>query len=115
MIQGGGFDEKMDQKPAQDPIENEASNGLKNDPYTVAMARTSDPHSATAQFFINVADNTFLNFKAPTGSGWGYAVFGSVVEGKEVVDKIAKVKTANKGFHSDVPVDPIVIQKAEAK
>jgi peptidyl-prolyl cis-trans isomerase B (cyclophilin B) len=115
MIQGGGFDEKMSQKPTQDPIENEASNGLKNDPYTVAMARTSDPHSATAQFFINVADNAFLNFKAPTGSGWGYAVFGTVVEGKEVVDKIAKVKTANKGFHADVPVDPIVIQKAEAK
>lgn len=115
MIQGGGFDEKMSQKPTQEPIENEASNGLKNDPYTVAMARTSDPHSATAQFFINVADNAFLNFKAPTGSGWGYTVFGSVVEGKEVVDKIAKVKTANKGFHADVPVDPIVIQKAEAK
>jgi peptidyl-prolyl cis-trans isomerase B (cyclophilin B) len=115
MIQGGGFDEKMSQKPTLDPVENEASNGLKNKAYTVAMARTSDPHSATAQFFINVADNAFLDFKAPTGSGWGYTVFGEVVEGKEVVDKIKKAKTANKGFHADVPVDPVVIQKAQAK
>lgn len=115
MIQGGGFDEKMVQKPTRDPIDNEASNGLKNKAYTVAMARTSDPHSATAQFFINVVDNAFLDFKAPTGNGWGYAVFGEVVEGKDVVDKIKKVKTANKGFNADVPVDPVVITKAEAK
>lgn len=115
MIQGGGFDESMSQKPTRDPVENEASNGLKNKAYTVAMARTSDPHSATAQFFINVVDNAFLDFKSPSGSGWGYTVFGEVVEGKEVVDKIKKAKTANKGFHADVPVDPVVIQKAEVK
>lgn len=112
MIQGGGFEADMKQKPTHDPIENEANNGLKNDKYTLAMARTSDPHSATAQFFINVADNDFLNFTAPTSNGWGYAVFGKVVEGTDVVDKIKAVKTGNKGFHQDVPVEAVVIEKA---
>src|SRR3546814_341914 len=105
MVQGGGFEPGMKQKQPHEPIENEADNGLKNDKYTVAMARTGDPHSATAQFFINVADNEFLNFTAPTPSGWGYAVFGKVVEGTDVVDKIKQVKTASKGFHQDVPVE----------
>jgi peptidyl-prolyl cis-trans isomerase B (cyclophilin B) len=112
MIQGGGFDTKMVQKPTRDTIENEANNGLQNKAYTIAMARTSEPHSASAQFFINVADNEFLNFKAPTGNGWGYAVFGEVVDGKDVVDQIKAVKTSNSGFHQDVPVEPVVIQKA---
>lgn len=112
MIQGGGFTDKMVQKPTKAPIKNEADNGLKNLKYTVAMARTSDPHSATAQFFINVVDNDFLNFSSPTNSGWGYAVFGKVSAGTDVVDKIKKVKTGNNGFHQNVPVDPITIIKA---
>lgn len=112
MIQGGGFDTTMKQKPTRDPIANEADNGLKNNAYTVAMARTSDPHSATAQFFINVVDNEFLNFKAPTGNGWGYTVFGEVSEGREVVDKIKAVKTGNQGFHQDVPLEAVLIEKA---
>ena len=112
MIQGGGFDANMKQKPTNAPIENEANNGLKNNKYTLAMARTSDPHSATAQFFINVADNDFLNFTSPTPNGWGYAVFAEVVEGTEVVDAIKGVKTGNRGFHQDVPVENVVIEKA---
>jgi peptidyl-prolyl cis-trans isomerase B (cyclophilin B) len=112
MIQGGGFEPGMKQKPTRDPIENEANNGLKNDKYTVAMARTNDPHSATAQFFINVANNDFLNHTAPTSQGWGYAVFGKVVEGQDVVDKIRGVKTGNAGFHQNVPVEDVVIEKA---
>ncbi len=112
MIQGGGFDAKMVQKPTRDTIENEADNGLQNKAYTIAMARTSEPHSASAQFFINVADNEFLNFKAPTGNGWGYAVFGEVVDGKDVVDQIKAVKTSNSGFHQDVPVETVLIEKA---
>ena len=112
MIQGGGFTADMAQKPTNAPIENEANNGLKNDTYTIAMARTQAPHSATAQFFINVANNGFLNFTAPTMQGWGYAVFGKVVKGQEVVDSIAKVRTGNRGFHQDVPVEAVVINKA---
>ncbi|WP_298290627.1 peptidylprolyl isomerase [Thiomonas sp.] len=112
MIQGGGFEPGMKQKPTKAPIVNEANNGLKNERYTIAMARTSDPHSATAQFFINVADNAFLNHTAPTAQGWGYAVFGKVVEGHDVVDKIKGVKTGRKGFHDDVPVEDVVILKA---
>lgn len=112
MIQGGGFDDQMNQKSTKDPVENEADNGLKNQNYTVAMARTQDPHSATAQFFINVKDNDFLNHTAPTTRGWGYAVFGKVVEGTEVVDAIKAVKTGNVGFHQDVPLEPVVIIKA---
>ncbi len=112
MVQGGGFEPGMKQKPTDGEIENEASNGLKNDNYTVAMARTNAPHSASSQFFINVADNGFLNHTAPVPSGWGYAVFGKVVEGKDVVDKIKAVKTGRKGFHDDVPVDDVVIEKA---
>src|SRR5690606_544609 len=112
MIQGGGFEAGMKQKPTEAPVKNEADNGLKNNKYTIAMARTSDPHSATAQFFINVADNDFLNFTAPTSNGWGYAVFGQVVDGTEVVDKIKTVRTGNKGFHQDVPVEDVVIEKA---
>ena len=114
MVQGGGFEPGMTQKPCDAPITNEANNGLKNNMYTVAMARTSDPHSATAQFFINVADNGFLNHTAPTSSGWGYAVFGKVVAGNDVVDKIREVKTGRKGFHDDVPKDDVVIEKAVA-
>jgi peptidyl-prolyl cis-trans isomerase B (cyclophilin B) len=114
MIQGGGFEPGMTQKPCDEPITNEANNGLKNDNYTVAMARTSDPHSATAQFFINVADNDFLNHKAPSMQGWGYAVFGKVVSGNDVVDKIRAVKTGRKGFHDDVPKEDVVIEKAVA-
>lgn len=114
MIQGGGFEPGMSQKPCDEPITNEANNGLKNDNYTVAMARTSDPHSATAQFFINVADNDFLNHKAPSMQGWGYAVFGKVVSGTEVVDTIRSVKTGRKGFHDDVPKEDVVIEKAVA-
>ena len=113
MIQGGGFEPGMKQKDCKDPIKNEADNGLKNDAYTVAMARTGDPHSATAQFFINVADNDFLNFKLPSGNGWGYCVFGKVVEGTDVVDKIKGVKTGNSGFHQDVPKDDVIIERAE--
>jgi peptidyl-prolyl cis-trans isomerase B (cyclophilin B) len=113
MIQGGGFEPGMMQKPCQDPIKNEANNGLKNEMYTVAMARTSDPHSATAQFFINVGNNDFLNFTAPNPRGWGYAVFGKVVEGMDVVDKIKAVKTGNAGFHQDVPKEDVIIEKAE--
>jgi peptidyl-prolyl cis-trans isomerase B (cyclophilin B) len=113
MIQGGGFDKDMRQKPTQAPIKNEAANGLKNDKYTIAMARTSDPNSASAQFFINVKDNDFLNYTAPTTQGWGYAVFGKVTEGQDVVDKIAKVATGNRGMHQNVPSQPVVIEKAE--
>ena len=112
MIQGGGFEPGMKQKPTQDPITNEANNGLKNVNGTVAMARTNDPHSATAQFFINVNDNDFLNHSSPTPQGWGYAVFGKVVEGLDIVEKIKKVKTGSKGFHQDVPADDVVIEKA---
>ena len=112
MIQGGGFEPGMNQKPTGEPIENEANNGLKNARYTVAMARTQAPHSATAQFFINVADNDFLNFKSESLQGWGYAVFGKVVEGTDVVDKIKGVKTGRKGFHDDVPLEDVVINKA---
>ncbi|RJO77307.1 peptidyl-prolyl cis-trans isomerase [Nocardia panacis] len=112
MIQGGGFTTEMKQKGTQAPIQNEANNGLKNNRYTVAMARTNDPHSATAQFFINVADNDFLNHSAPNPSGWGYAVFGSVAEGNDVVDKIAAVSTSSKGGHQDVPRDDVVIESA---
>jgi len=114
MIQGGGFQPGMSQKPTNKPIPNEASNGLKNDNYTVAMARTSDPHSATAQFFINVAKNDFLNHTAPTAQGWGYAVFGKVVGGQDVVDRIKGVKNGRKGFHDDVPNEDVVIEKAVA-
>ena len=113
MVQGGGFEPGMKQKPCTAPIKNEADNGLKNDTYTLAMARTSDPHSATAQFFINVADNEFLNFKAPNGNGWGYCVFGKVVEGRDVVDKIKVVKTGSSGFHQDVPKEDVIIERAE--
>ncbi len=112
MIQGGGFEPGMKQKDTDAPIENEAGNGLKNDKYTVAMARTNAPHSATAQFFINVVDNDFLNFSSPTPQGFGYAVFGKVVEGTEVVDQIKAVRTGSSGFHQDVPVDDVVIEKA---
>ncbi|MGH6625047.1 MAG: peptidylprolyl isomerase [Burkholderiaceae bacterium] len=114
MIQGGGFEPGMTQKPTDAPIDNEANNGLKNNNYTVAMARTQAPHSATAQFFINVADNGFLNHTAPSLQGWGYAVFGKVVAGTEVVDKIKAVKTGRKGFHDDVPNEDVVIEKAVA-
>ncbi|ALD90244.1 Peptidyl-prolyl cis-trans isomerase (rotamase) - cyclophilin family [Cupriavidus sp. H18C1] len=112
MIQGGGFEPGMKQKPTDDPIDNEAGNGLKNDRYTVAMARTNAPHSATAQFFINVVDNDFLNFTSPTPQGFGYAVFGKVVEGTDVVDKIKGVRTGSAGFHQDVPLEDVVIEKA---
>ena len=112
MIQGGGFTAGMKQKAVNDAIANEASNGLKNTRYTLAMARTSDPHSATAQFFINAGDNEFLNFKSETVSGWGYAVFGKVVAGSEVVDAVERVKTGRKGGHDDVPLDDVVIEKA---
>jgi peptidyl-prolyl cis-trans isomerase B (cyclophilin B) len=113
MIQGGGFTPGMKQKPTGAPVENEANNGLRNDRYTIAMARTSDPHSATAQFFINVADNDFLNHKAPTAQGWGYCVFGKVTEGTEVVDRIKAVATGSRGGHQDVPKDDVIIEKAE--
>ena len=112
MIQGAGFEPGMTQKPTDAAIENEANNGLKNDNYTVAMARTQAPHSATAQFFINVANNNFLNHTAPSVQGWGYAVFGKVVEGKDIVDRLKGVKTGRKGFHDDVPKEDVVIQKA---
>jgi peptidyl-prolyl cis-trans isomerase B (cyclophilin B) len=113
MVQGGGFEPGMKQKPCTAPIKNEADNGLKNVAYTVAMARTSDPHSATAQFFINVADNEFLNFKAANGDGWGYCVFGKVGEGRDVVDKIKGVKTGSSGFHQDVPKEDVIIERTE--
>lgn len=112
MIQGGGFEPGMKQKGTDAPIENEAANGLKNDKYTVAMARTNAPHSATAQFFINVVDNDFLNFTSPTPQGFGYAVFGTVVEGTDVVDAIKGVRTGSSGFHQDVPLEDVVIEKA---
>jgi peptidyl-prolyl cis-trans isomerase B (cyclophilin B) len=114
MIQGGGFEPGMTQKPTDEPIENEANNGLRNDNYTVAMARTGEPHSATAQFFINVSNNDFLNHTAPSRQGWGYAVFGKVVAGTDVVDKIRAVKTGRRGFHDDVPKEDVVIEKAVA-
>ena len=114
MIQGGGFEPGMKQKPCAAPIDNEANNGLHNDIYTVAMARTSDPHSATAQFFINTTDNSFLNHSSPTPQGWGYAVFGKVVGGTDVVDKIKDVETGRRGMHDDVPVQDVVIEKAIA-
>ncbi|MFO1279876.1 MAG: peptidylprolyl isomerase [Burkholderiaceae bacterium] len=114
MIQGGGMEPGMKQKATDAQIENEANNGLKNDPYTVAMARTSAPHSATAQFFINVARNDFLNHTAPSAQGWGYAVFGKVVSGTDVVDQIKAVKTGNKAGHGDVPVVDVIIEKAVA-
>ena len=113
MIQGGGFEPGMKQKPTGEQVKNEADNQLKNDKYTVAMARTSDPHSATAQFFINIADNDFLNHTAPNAQGWGYCVFGRVTEGTDVVDKIKAVKTANSGGHQNVPVEDVIIEKAE--
>jgi len=112
MIQGGGFAPDMTQKPAAAPIANEAANGLRNRRYSVAMARTSAPHSASAQFFINTTDNDFLDFKSETPQGWGYAVFGRVVAGTEVVDAIDGVKTGRRGMHDDVPLDDVVIQKA---
>ena len=114
MVQGGGMEPGMNQKSCDAPIQNEANNGLKNNNYTVAMARTGDPHSATAQFFINVSDNGFLNHTAPSTQGWGYAVFGKVVSGTDVVDKIKAVKTGRKGFHDDVPKEDVVIEKAVA-
>jgi len=113
MIQGGGFAPGMRQKPTGAAVANEAGNGLRNDRYTVAMARTSDPHSATAQFFINVADNAFLNHSAPTAQGWGYCVFGRVTEGMDVVDKIKAVATGRSGMHSDVPQQDVLIERAE--
>lgn len=113
MIQGGGFDKSMSQKPVNAAIKNEAANGLKNENYTVAMARTGVRDSATAQFFINVKDNEFLNYSGESPQGWGYAVFGKVVEGKDTVDKIKKVATGNSGPHQNVPTQPVVIEKAE--
>jgi peptidyl-prolyl cis-trans isomerase B (cyclophilin B) len=113
MIQGGGFEPGMKQKPTRAPVKNEADNGLKNDAYTVAMARTSNPHSATAQFFINVANNDFLNHTAPTPQGWGYCVFGRVTEGQDVVDRIKKVRTGSRAGHQDVPNDDVIIERAE--
>ena len=112
MIQGGGFAPGMKQKPTRTPIDNEANNGLANRRYTVAMARTNDPHSASAQFFINVADNDFLNFRSADVEGFGYCVFGKVASGFDIVDKIAGVRTGTKGFHRDVPIDDVVLQKA---
>ncbi len=117
MIQGGGMTPDMEQKPTQAPIENEgeqtAKAGLKNVRGSIAMARTNDPHSATAQFFINTVDNDFLDFKAPSGQGWGYCVFGKVVDGMDVVDAIRALPTGNKGFHQDVPKESVIIEKAE--
>ena len=113
MIQGGGFEAGMQHKEGHAPIENEAMNGRKNDKYTIAMARTSDPHSATSQFFINVSDNDFLNHTVPSGQGWGYAVFGRVVKGFDVIDRIAKVKTGSSRGFQDVPKEDVVIEKAE--
>ena len=113
MIQGGGFTDKMEQKKTNAPIENEAANGVANKRGTIAMARTNDPHSATAQFFINVVDNDFLNFQAPRGNGWGYCVFGEVKDGMDVIDSIKSVKTGNHGFHQNVPIDAVIIEKVE--
>ena len=113
MIQGGGFEVGMKQKPVNAPIQNEAANGLKNDHYTISMARTNEPHSATAQFFINTKDNGFLNYSAPNAQGYGYCVFGKVIEGKEVVDAINKVKTGNRAGFQDVPQEDVIITKAE--
>jgi peptidyl-prolyl cis-trans isomerase B (cyclophilin B) len=113
MIQGGGFEPGMKQKPTKSPIPNEAANGLKNENYTVAMARTGDPHSATAQFFVNVKDNGFLDYSAPNAQGYGYCVFGKVIEGKEVIDAIRKVKTGNRSGFQDVPLEEVIITKAE--
>ena len=114
MVQGGGFERGMKQKATRENIRNEADNGLKNTAYTVAMARTPDPHSASSQFFINVSDNDFLDYRGPTSDAWGYCVFGKVVEGKEVVDQIKRVRTGMKGMHADVPEEDVVITKAEA-
>jgi peptidyl-prolyl cis-trans isomerase B (cyclophilin B) len=113
MVQGGGFEPGMKQKPTGEPIKNEADNGLKNVNYSVAMARTSDPHSATAQFFINVSDNVFLDHTEPSPQGWGYCVFGQVVAGQDVVNLIKSAKTGKHGFHGDVPVEDILIERAE--
>ena len=113
MIQGGGFEPGMKQKPTRGSVKNEATNGLKNARYAVAMARTSDPHSASAQFFINVNDNGFLDHTAPTPQGWGYCVFGRVVEGQDIVDRIKRVKTGARGGHQDVPLDDVVVERAE--
>jgi len=113
MIQGGGFEPGMKQKPVNAPIQNEAANGLSNDKYTIAMARTGDPHSATAQFFINTKDNGFLNYTAANQQGYGYCVFGKVIEGMDVVDEIRKVKTGNRGGHGDVPLEDVIITSAE--
>jgi len=115
MVQGGGFEPGMHQKKTRDPIENEADNGISNEMYTVAMARTMDPHSASAQFFINVADNAFLDHTGKNTQGWGYTVFGKVVEGQDVVDKIKLVPTTMKVGHQDVPVDDVIIEKAEVQ
>jgi peptidyl-prolyl cis-trans isomerase B (cyclophilin B) len=113
MIQGGGFKQGMSQKPTNEEIKNEADNGLQNKTYTVAMARTPNPHSASSQFFINVADNDFLNFSSPTAQGWGYCVFGKVIAGTDVVDRIKKVRTGNRAGHQDVPLEDVVIERAE--
>ena len=113
MIQGGGMEPGMSEKPTNDPIENEADNGLKNERGTIAMARTMEPHSASAQFFINVNDNGFLNHSAETSDGWGYCVFGKVIDGMDVVDKIKEVTTGNNGYHQDVPVNDVIIESAE--
>lgn len=113
MIQGGGFEVGMRQKTTEDPIDNEARNGLRNAKYSVAMARTSEPHSATSQFFINVADNDFLNHTAPSPQGWGYCVFGKVIEGFDTVDKIKSVRTGRRGAHQDVPEVDVLIERAE--
>jgi len=115
MVQGGGFDTDFNQKPTREPIENEADNGLKNRKGTLAMARTQDPHSATAQFFINIADNDFLDHSGKNVQGWGYCVFGKVVDGMDVVDKIRAVPTTRRGMHADVPADDVVIQRAYLK
>jgi peptidyl-prolyl cis-trans isomerase B (cyclophilin B) len=112
MVQGGGFEPGMKQKPTDAPIKNEANNGLKNKHYTLAMARTSDPHSASAQFFVNTTDNSFLDFRAENAQGWGYAVFGRVVEGMDVVDRIESVRTGRKGMHDDVPLEDVRIERA---
>lgn len=115
MIQGGGLTAEMQEKPCRGPIKNEADNGLKNESYTIAMARTGEPHSATAQFFINVKDNDFLNHTGKNPRGWGYAVFGKVIKGQDVVDKIKAVATGSKGIYDDVPVEPVTITKAEVR
>jgi len=113
MVQGGGFEPGMSQKSTRGTIKNEASNGLKNERYTIAMARTSEPHSASSQFFINVKDNGFLDHTAPNAQGWGYCVFGKVVEGRDVIDEIKQVKTGKRGAHADVPVEDVIIERAE--